>query len=96
MTDTEISAGGGLWATVPKKKGEIYDRLLYLVWAEGRRSSARIREREDGGPWQEALEQLIKVSSMCSQNKVPSPKKKSQSFGNCIVTGIKEYEGLEQ
>ena len=65
MTDTEISAREQIMGNGPKKKGEIYDRLLYLVCAEGRRSSVRIQKRERGGPWQEALEQLIKVSSMC-------------------------------
>ena len=70
MTNTEISAREWIMGNGPKKKGEFYDRLLYLVWAEGRHSSARIQKRELGGPWQEALEQLIKVSSMCPQNEV--------------------------
>ena len=80
---------------VRKKKGEICDRLPDLVGAEGSSNSVRIQEREFGCPWQKAVEQLIKVSSVCSQNEVPI-KKKSQSFGNCIVMGIKQQEGQEQ
>lgn len=51
---------------VHKKKGEICDRLPDLVGAEGSSNSVRIQEREFGCPWQEAVEQLIKVSSVCS------------------------------
>lgn len=83
---------------VHKKKGEICDRLPDLVGAEGSSNSVRIQEREFGCPWQEAVEQLIKVSSVCSQNEVPIKKKKPELWelhfhGHKIVGRTQEQQG---
>lgn len=57
-------------AIIPKKKKLVID-LPDLVGAEGSSNCIRIQGREFRCPWQGAVVQLIKVSSVCAQNEVP-------------------------
>lgn len=58
---------------------EICDRLPDLAGNEGSSNCIRIQGKEFRCPWQKAVVQLIKVSSVCAQNEVPIKVKASRT-----------------